>query len=107
MYRDWETRDRILIFRSALQELFPEIDRVVINVNTSFDLQNPETYSGGVSITQAINVEEQRTGVVVTSFSSDDNVEQLIQAMRGQGYPLDDFHTPSYINFSFGKHGLS
>ncbi|MBK8912127.1 MAG: helix-turn-helix domain-containing protein [Chlorobi bacterium] len=100
-----ETRDRILIFRSALQELFPEIDRVVINVNTSFDLQNPETYSGGVSITQAINVEEQRTGVVVTSFSSDDNVEQLIQAMRGQGYPLDDFHAPSYINFSFGNDG--
>lgn len=100
-----ETRDRILIFRNALQELFPEIDRVVVNINTSFNLQDPENYSGGVRITQAINAEQQNTGIVVASFSSDDNVGQLLQTMRGQGYPLDSFHAPSYINFSFGDDG--
>lgn len=100
-----ETRDRVLIFRNALQELFPEIDRVVVNVNTSFNLQDPENYSGGVSITQAFNVEEQSTGIVVASFSGDNNINQLLQTMGGQGYPLDTFHSPSYINFSFGDDG--
>ena len=100
-----ETRDRVLIFRNALQELFPEIDRVVINVNTSFDLQDPENYSVGIRINQAINAEQQSTGIVVTSFSGDNNITQLLQTMEGQGYPLESFHAPNYINFSFGDDG--
>ena len=94
-------RDRIVMFREALQQLFPDIDRVVVNVNFGFNFEDPEGYRPDVAIRQTTSSDNKggQTIMVVGQDYGGGTAEQLIETMRAQGYPLADYHAPSYMDF--------
>jgi len=95
-------KDRIIIFREALQDLFFDIDKVVINVNFGFNFEDPEGYRPDVFIAQRTSSERswgESLSVIQPAAGTAGTVAALIDGMRAQGYPLDAFHTPSYMDF--------
>lgn len=93
-------KDRVIIFREALQDLFFDIDKVVINVNYSFNFEDPVNYNPGVFIEQYAAADKSwGESLTVVDHQGVGNALNVLNGLRAQGYPLDAYHPAEYMEF--------
>jgi DNA-binding CsgD family transcriptional regulator len=86
-------------YRDALSGLLGEVDRVSIFVNIRCDLQDPETYQPGIMVALGIQTGDD---MYVSSFPSDNRTsEMLLENLRSQGLPLENYHTPIPFDYYY------
>lgn len=93
-------------FRDALMELFDDVDRISIIVNTLCDLHKPEEYVPTVSIRH-----HNQGGGTASGSISVNAIEQpggrfegIVEDFRRQGFPLGDYHRPIGFDFHYEGH---
>jgi DNA-binding CsgD family transcriptional regulator len=98
-----DVADAITVLRGELMAILPDVDRVVISVDTACDLANPELYRPTLDVIQdATSRETARRRVHVREFSAEkSSMEALLQLLRRQGYPIDDYHPPEFFELTY------
>lgn len=93
----------ILSFRDEFCTLLGDVDRVTVNVNLGCDLQHPENYKPGLTVTKYNTEPDTDSGVFVASHAQNGAPsERLLEDARRQGYPVDLYHPPHSFDYYFG-----
>ena len=102
---DFDIKSWIEKFRGLLLELFDDVDRITVNVNTNCWLLEPEKYDPGFTIAQdahSVNRLEQKQKIWVESHRDNQSPsESLLKAFKEQGYPLEKYHSPIFYDYYF------
>ena len=95
--------DWINAFRSALQRLLKDVDRISVNVNLNCNLHDPLGSVNIQHVTQHITAEGKKKQVTVGSYQKDSlPSDGLLEDFRRQGLPLHLYHPPSLFNYYHG-----
>lgn len=88
-------------FREALLELFDDIDRISLIVNTLCDLREPEQYVPTVSIAHHTQGGADVQGSISVTAVSGSQHEGILEDFRKQGFPLHDYHPPHGFDYHY------
>ena len=93
-------------FRDALLELFDDIDRISIIVNTLCDLREPEQYVPTVAIAHHTQGGAAVAGTISVNAVGGPNrpFEGVLEDFRKQGFPLHDYHPPHGFDYHYEGH---
>ena len=93
----------IIKFRDALMELFDDVDRISLIVNTQCDLHRPEEYRPTVSIRHHSQGGGQATGSISVNAVEQPKrrFEEILEDFRRQGFPLDEYHAPHGFDYHY------
>jgi DNA-binding CsgD family transcriptional regulator len=90
-------------FRDALMELFDDVDRISLIVNTQCDLHRPQEYQPTVSIRHHSQGGGMTTGAVSMApvDKPKQRFEEILEDFRRQGFPLDEYHPPHGFDYYY------
>jgi DNA-binding CsgD family transcriptional regulator/DNA-binding transcriptional ArsR family regulator len=92
-------------FRDALLELFDDIDRISIIVNTLCDLTKPQEYVPTVSIAHHNQGSTAGGSISVTAIDAPkQRFEGIVEDFRRQGFPLKEYHPPHGFDYYYEGH---
>lgn len=89
--------------RDVLQSAFADVDRVTISVNANCDLLHPEEYNPRLAIAQDAYPDDVHKGLGINrhDVTKTDVAEELISEFTRQGYPVDRYHPPFFLNLEY------
>lgn len=89
--------------RDVLQSAFADVDRVTISVNANCDLLHPEEYHPRLAIAQDAYADDPHKGLGINrhDVTKTDVAEELINEFTRQGYPVDRYHPPFFLNLEY------
>jgi len=98
-----DLKSGVIAFREALQELFPEVDKVVVYMDFSFRMEDPANYVPDIYLDHLVNTEseESERADIVEIGNRPDHSSALLNMMRGQGLPVDDYYPPDVIELGY------
>lgn len=87
--------------REVLKRLLGDVDRISIEVNVHCDLHNPGNNNSNMFVAQHFAGEESRNHrtIVTSQLRMKSPGELLLDALRRQKFPLDDFHPPHVFEY--------
>jgi len=84
-------------FRVALLELFPDVDRVAININVYCDpIRPPEICEDQISVRFSTNGAKQGTEITPLTGTT---IVQEFESETGKFVPLEKYHAPKYFHY--------
>jgi DNA-binding CsgD family transcriptional regulator len=93
----------ITAFRTGLQKMLGDVDRVALGVNINCDLQHPERYRQAIDIWQHSTTSHRsaQTAISDPHIEGETQAEKMLEEFRQLGYPLDDYHLPLSFNYYY------
>ncbi len=86
-------------FRDSLQALLGDVDRISVNVNLECPLTGQEEFTSSITITQV--QEEENASTIVVSRAATTQSERLLETIRQQGYPIEQYHPPHCYDYYY------
>jgi DNA-binding CsgD family transcriptional regulator len=84
--------------RSALLELFPDVDRIAININIYCDpIRPPAMCEEEISVRFSSNGAKE--GLAISPLPSTRSVTEEFEAETGKFVPLEKYHSPKYFHY--------
>lgn len=103
-----DTNEWINGFRSALRLILPDVDHIVINIRQTCNLKEPESESqvAKAGITQHTARARGIQNRVVVSVNADRqrHSERLLEEMRMQRRPLENYQPPNSFDYYYEGH---
>lgn len=98
-----DLKSGVIAFREALQELFPEVDKVVVYMDFSFRMGDSANYVPDIYLDYLVNTESEEAERVdiVEIGNRPDHSSALLKMMRSQGLPVDDYYPPDVIELGY------
>lgn len=85
-------------FRAALLELFPDVDRIAININIYCDpIRPPEMCDDVISVRHSSNGTKE--GIAISPLPSPASVTEEFEAETGKFVALEKYHPPKYFHY--------
>jgi DNA-binding CsgD family transcriptional regulator len=85
-------------FRQLLRDLFPDIDRVTVNVNLYYDLSDPHYRPSSFMVVEHVKEDGKRS--VSTRERQMTPGEHLLEEARKLKFPFDLYHPPHVLDFT-------
>lgn len=100
-----DVAEAITILKNELIAILPDVDRVVISVDTACDLAHPENYRPNLSVIQDATARvSARQRVLVRQVDAETSrLDSLLQLLRRQGYPIGDYHHPEFFEINYDQ----
>jgi DNA-binding CsgD family transcriptional regulator len=84
--------------RAALLELFPDVDRIAININIYCDPVHPVAMcEDPVSVLFSNNGKKE--GLAISQLPSPQSITTEFEAETGKNVPLEKYHAPKYFHY--------
>lgn len=89
--------------RDGLLLLLPDVDRVIISVDTACEIKDPANYKPSLEVLQDATARENfRRGLTIEKLDPRAAPAlRLLESFREQGYPIDTYHVPDYFEVYF------
>jgi len=91
-------QDVILQLRSALLGLLGDVDKITFVVNFACNLTAPQSYQPQSGITQYTD-----SGYVAVSTSDSGPLDRILETLRQQGHPFEEFHPPIGFAYNYAQ----
>lgn len=91
------------VFRESLQALLHDVDRVSVNVNLQCSLSKTAiaTAQTVTTVTQVQGKGEENVPAIVVSRTEATHAERLLETLRQQGAPLDQYYHPHAFDYYY------
>jgi DNA-binding CsgD family transcriptional regulator len=99
-----DDQESIVVFRDALRGLLSDVDRISVRVNMQCDIDDPEHYHSDVGITRYAGKTMHQVDETVRDMDDAGSDPVGIDALRQQGFPVDDYYPPVRYDYLFGGH---
>ena len=96
----------VMAFREPLRRLLGDVDRISINVNTACNLESPEEYTPGISVVHYEKIPKEMASAASVTVQQGDmhGADSILESLRRQGFPLDQFHSPVSFDYHYSGH---
>jgi DNA-binding CsgD family transcriptional regulator len=90
-------------FRTALLEVFHDIDHIAVNLNQMCDVTDPESYRPTVVLRQHVATSDVRERQVVVTVDAEEGrpSEEVLKELQRQGRPLNNYHPPMSFDYYY------